>query len=170
MVRIMKAHPILIALALVAPLAADEGNPQIDYRAFVRLTGQLEPERQAHRISEDEFLRLAAQQGTVVLDTRSKAKFDMLHVKGAVHLNFSDFTEESLRKLIPDKSTTILIYCNNNFEGVGPAMVTKSAPLALNIPTYINLRGYGYKKVYELKPNLDIRSTKIPFAGTDVEK
>ena len=48
-------------------------------------------------------------------------------------------------------------------------MITKSAPLALNIPTYINLRGYGYKNVYELKPNLDIRKTRIPFAGLEVE-
>jgi len=166
----MKPFPLLIAVALVLPLAADEGNPQIDYRAFVALTTDLEPERQEHRISEDEFLKMAAREGTVVLDTRSKAKFDKLHVKGALHLNFSDFTEEALTKLIPDKNTPILIYCNNNFADARVAMPTKSAPLALNIPTYINLRGYGYKNVYELKTYQSIHSSKIPFAGTDLKE
>jgi len=166
----MKLIPCILLLALSAPLMADEGNPQIDYRAFVTLTTDLESERQAHRIGEEEFLKMAAQEGTVILDTRSKAKFDKLHVKGALHLNFSDFTAEALTQLIPDKNTPILIYCNNNFADARRAMPTKSAPLALNIPTYINLRGYGYKNVYELKTYQSIHTSKIPFAGTDAQK
>ena len=165
----MKTKTLCILFALTASLFADEGNPQIDYAAFLKLTAELEPERLKHRISEEEFLKMSTQKGVIVLDTRSKAKFDMLHVKGAKHLNFSDFTEKALTQLIPDKNTPILIYCNNNFENAGIPMITKSAPLALNIPTYINLRGYGYKNVYELKPNLDIRKTRIPFAGLEVE-
>ncbi|MCH2458294.1 MAG: rhodanese-like domain-containing protein, partial [Henriciella sp.] len=44
----------------------------------------------------------------------------------------------------------ILIYCNNNFaDDIAPVML-KRAPLALNIPTFINLHGYGYTNVYEL--------------------
>ena len=82
-------------------------------------------------------------------------------------MNFSDFTEESLARVIPDKSTRVLIYCNNNFEGVR-AMALKSAPLALNIPTFLNLWGYGYRNIFELRPFLDIKRTKIPFEGSDV--
>ena len=166
----MKTKTLFLLFALATPLFADEGNPQIDYKAFVSLTTKLEPERQARRISEDEFLKMAAENGVVVLDTRSKAKFDKLHVKGAKHLNFSDFTEEALTQVIPKKDTPILIYCNNNFADARSAMPTKSAPLALNIPTYINLRGYGYTQVYELKDFKSVKDTKIPFAGTDVEK
>ena len=165
----MKTKTLFLLFALAAPVYADEGNPQIDYRGFVALTKELEPERSRQRISEEEFLKMAAEDGVVVLDTRSKAKFDMLHIKGAKHLNFSDFTEEAMAKMIPDKNTPILIYCNNNFKSARKAMPMKSAPLALNIPTYINLRGYGYKTVYELKPNLDFHKTKIPFVGSEVE-
>ena len=165
----MKTKTLCILFALAAPLFADEGNPQIDYKAFVNLTTKLEPERQARRISEDEFLKMAAEKGVVVLDTRSKAKFDKLHVQGAKHLNFSDFTEEALMQVIPKKDTPILIYCNNNFADARSAMPTKSAPLALNIPTYINLRGYGYKNVYELKGFKSVNDTKIPFAGLEME-
>ena len=166
----MKTKTLLLLCVLATPLFADEGNPQIDYKAFVKLTKELEPERQARRITEDEFLKMAAENGVVVLDTRSKAKFDKLHIKGAKHLNFSDFTDEALAKLIPNKDTPILIYCNNNFDDAPMAMPSKYAPLALNIPTYINLRGYGYQKVYELKGFKSVNDTKIPFAGTQVKK
>jgi rhodanese-related sulfurtransferase len=159
---------LLTALSFSAPLLADPGNPQIDYQGFAGLTIELAAERAERRIDEDRFLQMAGEEGTVILDTRGKAKFERRHVKGAIHLNFSDFTEEALAKLIPDKTTRILIYCNNNFDGAPVSMAAKSAPLALNIPTFINLRGYGYRNVYELKPFLDVRRTKIPFEGTEV--
>ena len=78
--------------------------------------------------------------------------------KGAVHLNFSDFAEEKLEKVIPSKETRILIYCNNNIDSPLEALADKSLPLALNIPTYINLFGYGYQNVYELATRVaDVR-------------
>jgi hypothetical protein len=40
--------------------------------------------------------------------------------------------------------------------------------LALNIPTYINLFGYGYKNVYELKDLVSIYDERISFEGTAV--
>ena len=159
---------LLTMLALVIPLAADAGNPRIYFEKFGTLTAEAGAERAKRRISEEEFLAMAKEEGTVVLDTRSRAKFDKLHVKGAIHLNFSDFTDESLAGLIPDKTTRILIYCNNNFDGAPVAMAAKSAPLALNIPTFVTLWGSSYRNIYELKPFLDVRTTKIPFAGSDV--
>ena len=122
------------------------------------------------RVSEAEFLRMAAEEGTIILDTRSKEKFDKLHVRGAVHLNFSEFTEGALKEIIPDKDTRILIYCNNNFENEPVHFAGKVKTVALNIPTFINLHAYGYENVYELKPLLDINATKIPFAGSSVLK
>lgn len=159
---------LLLLLLLPLPLPADEGNPAIDYAGFEQLTVNLGQLRAGRRVSEAEFLRMAAEPGTIILDTRSKAKFDQLHVKGALHLNFSDFTKEALARLIPDPETRILIYCNNNFENEPVHFAAKSAPVALNIPTFLNLHAYGYRNVHELKPLLDAKTTKIPFAGSAV--
>jgi len=159
---------VLHLLLCTATLAAGEApNPAIDIKRFSILTQEVAKLRESRRLSEDEFLRLAAEPGTVVLDARSPEKYARLHVKGAVHLNFSDFNEESLRKIIPTKATRILIYCNNNFEGE-PELFTGKV-VALNIPTFITLHGHGYTNVHELGPLLDIKTTKIPFAGKSVK-
>jgi Rhodanese-like domain. len=42
--------------------------------------------------------------GTVVLDARSKEKFDQLHVEGALHLSFPDIAIDTLAALLPDKT------------------------------------------------------------------
>jgi hypothetical protein len=41
--------------------------------------------------------------------------------------------------------------------------------LALNIPTYINLYGYGYKNVYELDELVNVNDKRIEFEGTAVK-
>jgi 3-mercaptopyruvate sulfurtransferase SseA len=166
----MKPSILLAALLPATALTADEGNPMIDYAGFQKLTAEAGRLRAERRVSEDEFLRMAADPDTVILDTRSREKFDKLHVKGAVHLNFSDFSEQALARLIPDKRTRILIYCNNNFDREPVLFVGKRAEVALNIPTFLNLHAYGYRNVHELKPYLDIRTTRIPFAGSSVLK
>ena len=144
-------------------------NPLIDYPGFIELGEEVYAYRDKRRVSVDEFMRMAKEPGTIILDTRSKAKYDMLHVAGAKHLNFSDFTAESLAEVIPSKDTRILIYCNNNFfaDQVPRGSVSreafpgKSAPLALNIPTFINLYGYGYQNIYELKPAVNPQNTAL---------
>ena len=80
-------------------------------------------------------------------------------------IDYAGFTEESLRKLIPEKHTRILIYCNNNFSGEPRLLAPKAGLAALNIPVFITLHAYGYTNVHELAPLLDIKTTKIPFAG-----
>ena len=159
---------LLSLLLCTTALAAGEApNPNIDIDKFATLTKEVAILRDSRRISEAEFLRLAAEPGTIVLDARSREKYDQLHVKGAVHLSFPDFTEESLRKVIPTKATRVLIYCNNNFEGEPENFPSKA--IALNLPTFITLHGHGYTNVHELGPLLDIKTTKIPFAGKSVK-
>ena len=41
--------------------------------------------------------------------------------------------------------------------------------MALNIPTYINLYGYGYKNVYELDELVNVGDPRIKFEGTTTE-
>jgi len=164
----MKTTALLFILPLVS-LAAEPQNPQINYPAFASVTKDLETTREAHRVSEEKFIEMAAKPGTVILDARSKDKFDNIHIKGAIHLAFTDFTDEALQKAIPDKTTRILIYCNNNFKNEPVNFAAKRVEVALNIQTFINLHTYGYKNVYELAPLLDVKTTKIPFEGSTVK-
>jgi 3-mercaptopyruvate sulfurtransferase SseA len=158
-------------LLMLHPLVAKEiQNPAIQYSGFAKLTKELEPVRAKNRVSEEDFIKMAVEPGTIVLDARSHDKYDAIHVKGALHLAFTDFTDEALRKIIPDKTTRILIYCNNNFKNEPVNFAAKSIVVALNIQTFINLHAYGYENVYELGPLLDVKSTKIPFEGTDTRK
>lgn len=167
----MKLIFSLILLPLNALLAADPiPNPKIDYLGFAALTADLEKTREANRVSEDEFLRLSKEPGTVILDARSKNRYEALHIKGAIHLAFTDFTEPALRKLVPDTATRILIYCNNNFENEPVNFASKGFKVALNIQTFINLHAYGYLNVVELGPLLDVKTTKIQFEGADAPK
>src|SRR5438270_13736556 len=102
--------------------------------------------------------------GTIVLAARSKAKFDELHVEGALHLSFPHIATDSLAALLPDKNVRILIYCNNNFRGADNAFPAKLASAPLNLPTCIALYDYGYRNVWELGPLIDVEATAIPFA------
>ena len=163
-------HAILFAalFSTSAIRAEPIPNPAISYDKFAELTMKLAPVREKNRITEDQFLQMAAEPGTVILDARSKHRFNRIHVKGALHLAFTDFTEEDLQKLIPDKTTRILIYCNNNFENEPENFRRKDIAVALNVQTLVNLHAYGYTKVRELGPLLDVKTPRIPFEGSDV--
>ena len=140
-------------LSLAAPASAQDAlvNPQIDYDGFAALTVELAPIRAERRIALADFLAKAQEDNAVILDTRSAAAFAAGHIDGAINLPFSDFTDEKLAKVLgEDTSRPILIYCNNNFSDNAAPVVAKRAPLALNIPTFINLYGYGYTNIWEL--------------------
>jgi len=147
-------------------LRAEEGslpNPLIDYKGFLEDAAKVEKLRTERRISEADFLRMAAEPGTIVLDARSKEKYDLLHVKGAINLSFSDIAVESLKKTLPDKDARIPIYCNNNFKNNERAFATKLPTASLNLSTYIALYTYGYRNIYELGPQIDPKDSKLPF-------
>ena len=103
-------------------------------------------------------------------------------------MDFTEFTQERLNELIPDPETKILIYCNNNFVtdfedltmdyNLQSKAMTYPKPnlkkyqrtLALNIPAYINLYGYGFKNVYELGELVLVADERVEFEGTAVAK
>ncbi|MDF1673303.1 MAG: rhodanese-like domain-containing protein [Vicingaceae bacterium] len=166
---------IILASTLFAqPQAKKYPASDIDYPGFVELTAEAEEHRKTHTVSVQQFLNMVKDEGTIILDTRSEKMYKSKHVKGAIHLNFSDFTAGKLAKLIPNKNTRILIYCNNNLDKDETFFARKSAPLALNIPTFINLYGYGYKNVYELDalvptiPLFDKDKPALEFEGAAV--
>lgn len=164
----------------------------VDFNDFKNLVAEVEKHRNERLVNLDVFLKMSKEKNVVILDSRSDARFNKKHLKGAIHLDFTDYTQENLRKLIPDTTTKILIYCNNNFEGDQINFASKVAlplntnmtsnmiqnqilsnrkpiMLALNIPTYINLYGYGYKNIYELDELVNINDSRITFEGTAVK-
>ncbi|OXG01714.1 rhodanese-like domain-containing protein [Flavobacterium araucananum] len=158
----------------------------VDYSDFKNLVLEVEKERVNRLVSLEDFLKMSQEYNTIVLDTRSDFRYNRKHLKGAIHLDFTDFTQENLYKLIPDNNTRILIYCNNNFDGdqidfASKMLIPKNAPetqilanrkpimLALNIPTHINLYGYDYKNVYELDELVNVNDARIKFEGTEVK-
>ena len=168
----MKTCTILLSFVALcfSSFADDLANPLIDVEGHKKATAEALELRNDRRLTVEEFIEYASTPGTVVLDTRSKYKFDMIHIKGAVHLNFSDFTDDTLSEIIPDKTTRVLIYCNNNFFNNPRGFPSKSRPAALNLPTFVALYEYGYKNVYELGPAVSVNDTKLQFEGSLTEK
>ena len=148
------APPFLIAVLLAAgPALAQRApdNPQIDYPGFVELAAEVEGYREQRRLGWQEFAERARRDGAILLDARSETAFAQGHIEGAINLPLPDFTAERLAEVLgPDKARPVYIYCNNNFADDRVPVVTKKVELALNIPTFINLVGYGYDNVWEL--------------------
>ncbi len=180
-------------LAANAELAQGTNYPKakVSFDDFKGLVAEVESHRASRLVDLDTFMKMSKEPGVIILDSRSTFRFDRLHLKGARHLSFTDFTQDNLQKVIPSFETKILIYCNNNFDGnqtdfaskvavprttAGSAAATqfdaqaKPIMMALNIPTYINLYGYGYRNVYELHELVNVNDRRIAFEGSVAEQ
>lgn len=186
---------VLIAVLLVVSrgFAQDKPHPKarVSFDDFKTLVAEVENHRAGRLVDLNTFLKMSKEPDTIILDSRSQFRFDRIHVKGAKHLAFTDFTQDSLKQTIPSFETRILIYCNNNFDGnpvdfaskvalprarpanpVASQLNDQAKPMmmALNVPTYINLYGYGYHNVYELDELVKVTDPRIAFEGSIVEK
>ncbi len=162
---ILSALSLQPAIAQKQPSSETTVNPQVDYVGFLQLTEQLSDYRQKRLVDLKRFKTIAKQKDAIILDSRSAAAFAQGHIDGAVNIPFSDFTEEKLAKILGNKSRPILIYCNNNFRDDIPPIRLKRAPLALNIPTFINLYGYGYENIYELNGVTHMADPLVQWTG-----
>ncbi len=152
----------MLHFALAVLLAASApSNPQIDYPGFRDLTLSVEDYRRTRLVDWRSFAKAAAEPNVLILDARSASAYARGHIKGAVNLPFTDFTDDSLAAVIGRKDRPILIYCNNNFSNDVPPVAVKSVRLALNIQTFINLVGYGYPNVRELNEVIDFNDPKV---------
>jgi hypothetical protein len=184
--------PALAAMLLVAVQTSAQVKSyppaKVSFDDFKGLVTEVETHRASRLVDLDTFLKMSKQPGVIILDTRSTFRYKRIHVEGAKHLSFTDFTQNNLLEVIPSFDTTILIYCNNNFEGNQIDFATKIASpqprdslsaqfaaqekplmMALNIPTYINLYGYGYRNVYELDELVNVNDPRIKFDGSIVK-
>ena len=183
---------VVVAILIVSRSFADDKPyppARVSFDDFKTLVAEVEAHRAARLIDLNTFLKMSQEPDTIILDSRSQFRFDRIHVKGAKHLAFTDFTQDALKNTIPSFETRILIYCNNNFDGnqvdfaskvarprpAGPVATqlndqAKPIMMALNVPTYINLYGYGYRNVYELNELVKVTDPRIAFEGSIVEK
>jgi hypothetical protein len=220
----MKYFSLLFSLAFLSPtFSQDSNSPLVSFDDYENLMTKVKEHRKTRLVDLNTFNSMKAKKEVYILDTRSREMYDRKHIKGAIHLNFSDFTQANLDALFPNRNATILIYCNNNFiddynlaniiedenfaskvskpkfdlselhiepvvsETIQTAdqteirlnsdlmqnertiIVTESEiTLALNIPTYINLYGYGYRNIFELSELISVHDPRIQFEGTEV--
>ena len=136
-------------------------NDAIDMEGFLRVANAAAGHRESRRLTEEEFLRMSREPGTLILDARSRDMYDLMHVEGAINLPFPDISIASLETMLPDKSARILIYCNNNFENEERAFPSKMPTASLNLSTYTALYNYGYRNVYELGPRRDPKNSLL---------
>lgn len=163
---LMLAAAPALAQGPLAQSAPAPANPQIDYPGFQALTASVAPQRAERLLGFAAFKAAAAKPGTLLLDARSKDAFARGHIAGAVNLPLTDFTADSLAAVIgADPNRPILIYCNNNFSNHRNPVPLKSAPLALNIQTFINLVGYGYPNVRELADVVDFTDPQVGWVA-----
>lgn len=165
----MRTFLLVAAIALSAPaFAQSNGSPLIDYAGYTSLAAEVQPYRAERLVTLAEFNARAGRKDVLLLDARSAQAFAEGHIDGAVNLPLPDFTAEALAKVIgTDQDREILIYCNNNFTNNRRPVVTKSRPLALNIQTFINLYGYGYRNIYELGEAVDMDNPAVRWAAAE---
>jgi phage shock protein E len=138
----------------------------VDYGAFEDIVRNVAPLRQKRLVDLAQFKQMAAEPGTIILDARSADAFAAGHIEGAINLPFTDFTSESLARVIGDPNQRVLIYCNNNFVNDTRPVPMKAGPLALNIATFVNLYGYGYKNIHELREMIDFNDPAVGWTAS----
>ena len=148
------------------------------------MVSEVKLHRAERLITLDHFVEMVKMDNVMILDTRSIEMYNAKHIKCAIHLNFSDFTQDNLEALFPSRDVNILIYFNNNFEDDQKYFATKgyvmpeplkaidvkspmpAVTMALNIPSYINLYGYGYRNMFELSELISVFDSRIQFEGS----
>jgi phage shock protein E len=152
----------LLATAMPATAQTAPGSPLINYDGYTEMVSEVAPVRRERLITLADFNARATRADVLVLDARSAQAFAEGHIKGAVNLPLPDFTAKALTEVIGANSDReILIYCNNNFTNNRSPVETKRTELALNIQTFINLYGYGYRNVFELGEAVDMDAPEV---------
>ena len=75
-------------------------------------------------------------QEVLILDVREQSEYDSGHIPDAVLLPVGTITEESAAEVIPDKDTTVLVYCRSGNR-------SKTAAKTLAELGYTNIYEFG---------------------------
>lgn len=86
------------------------------------------------QISQEEAREMMDTQEVLVLDVREQDEYDSGHIPDAVLLPVGTITEDTAAEIIPEKDTTVLVYCRSGNR-------SKTAAQAL--------ADLGYTRIYE---------------------
>lgn len=87
-------------------------------------------------ISQEEAKEMMDTQDVLILDVREQEEYDSGHIPDAVLLPVETITEESAAEVIPDKDTTVLVYCRSGNR-------SKTAAKTLAGLEYTNIYEFG---------------------------
>ena len=86
------------------------------------------------QITQEEAKEMMDTQEVIILDVREQGEYDSGHIPGAVLLPVGTINEDTAAEVIPEKDSTVLVYCRS-----GNRSKTAAAALA----------SLGYTKIYE---------------------
>lgn len=87
-------------------------------------------------ISQEEAKEMMDTQDVLILDVREQEEYDSGHLPDALLLPVGTITEESAAEVIPDKDTTVLVYCRSGNR-------SKTAAQTLAELGYTNIYEFG---------------------------
>ena len=88
------------------------------------------------RISQEEAKEMIDTQDVIILDVREQDEYESGHIPGAVLLPVGTIDEETAAEVIPEKDSTVLVYCRSGNR-------SKTASSALTELGYTNIYEFG---------------------------
>ena len=88
------------------------------------------------QISQEEAKEMMDTQDVIILDVREQDEYDSGHIPGAVLLPVGTIDEETATEVIPEKDSTVLVYCRSGNR-------SKTASSALAELGYTNIYEFG---------------------------
>ena len=88
------------------------------------------------QISQEEAKEMMDTQDVIILDVREQDEYDSGHIPGAVLLPVGTIDEETAAEVIPEKDSTVLVYCRSGNR-------SKTASSALAELGYTNIYEFG---------------------------
>lgn len=96
--------------------------------------GEKKEDGSYYRITQEEAKEMMETGEVIILDVREQEEYDTGHISGAVLLPVGNITEDTAAEIIPEKDSTVLVYCRSGNR-------SKAASSAL--------AKLGYTKIYE---------------------
>ena len=99
-------------------------------------TSNASSESSYQQISQEEAKEMMDTQDVIILDVREQDEYDSGHIPGAVLLPVGTIDEETAAEIIPEKDSTVLVYCRSGNR-------SKTASSALAELGYTNIYEFG---------------------------
>lgn len=88
------------------------------------------------KITQEKAKEMIDTQEVIILDVREQDEYDSVHIPGAVLLPVGTIAEDTAAEMIPEKDSTVLVYCRSGNR-------SKKAASALAKLGYTNIYDFG---------------------------